>query len=122
MLRDGLLRAGRGGLDAAADLLSDSSPWDWWAGTGAIWRGDFARDLGRLQEAEGWYLAAWWHPVAHERLGMLYQQMGRPEDAVDAYERFVRGWEDADAPLQRRVEAARERLAALTAGEAEHGE
>lgn len=111
-------RAWRAGeLEAAADLLSDASPWDWWAGTGAIWRGDLERDLGRLEKAEGWYLAAWWHPVAHERLGRLYQEMGRSEDAVDAYQRFVHAWEDADAPLQRRVEAAQERLEDLTAGE-----
>jgi hypothetical protein len=38
---------------------------------GAIWRSDLYRKLGDLEKAEGWYLAAWRHPVAHERLEAL---------------------------------------------------
>jgi tetratricopeptide (TPR) repeat protein len=108
-----------GDTDEAARLLAGSSPWDWWSGTGAIWRGDFYRDLGRLGEAEGWYLAAWWHPVAHERLGRLYEEMGEPEKAASAYRRFIAAWEDADEGLQSRVEAARERVRELTGSGAE---
>lgn len=108
-------RAWRAGdLEAASEALADSSPWDWWSGTGAIWRGDFYRDLGQLEAAEGWYLAAWWHPVAHERLGRLYEEMGRPEEAAAAYHRFVAAWENADAPLRDRIEGARERLERVT--------
>jgi tetratricopeptide (TPR) repeat protein len=80
---------------------------------GAIWRGDVYRQLGELEKAESWYVAAWQHPVAHERLGQLYEEMGKPEEAQAAYERFVTAWEDADPGLQPRVETARERLAAL---------
>jgi hypothetical protein len=43
----------------------------------------------------------------------LYEEMGKPEKAVAAYERFIDAWEDADPGLQNRVETARERLVAL---------
>lgn len=86
-----------------------------------LWRGDVLRELGRLEEAEGWYLASWWHPLAHQRLGRLYEEMDRPGEAAAAYERFVAAWEDADEPLQPRVEEARERVAALSEGEAAAG-
>ncbi len=85
---------------------------------GALWRGDLYRELGQRQTAEDWYLAAWIHPVAHERLGQLYEEMDRPEEAAAAYERFVSAWEDADPELQPRVEAARKRLDALRGREA----
>lgn len=90
-----------------------------WAGSnesgaeGAIWRGDLYLQLGRLRPAEGWYLAAWSHPLAHERLGRVYEEMARPEEAVGAYRRFIAAWEDADPSLQDRVDRARERVEAL---------
>jgi tetratricopeptide (TPR) repeat protein/TolB-like protein len=80
---------------------------------GALWRGDLYRELGQRQTAEDWYLAAWQHPVAHERLGQLYEKMGRPEKAAAAYERFVAGWKKADPELQDRVAKARRRVEAL---------
>lgn len=108
-------RAWRAGdRETAAHLWSRSKPgWWWW---GAIWRGDLFREMGRPGEAEGWYLAAWQHPVAHERLGRLYEEMDRPEDAAAAYRRFTAAWVDADPPLQERVEAARARLEELPQG------
>lgn len=109
-----------GNLERAAQLWNRShvfggrSPF---ATRGALWRGDLYRQLGRLHEAEGWYLAAWeYHPLAHERLGQLYEEMGRPEEAAAAYRRFIAAWKDVDEGLQPRVEAARERLAALEGG------
>lgn len=80
---------------------------------GAIWRGDLYRELGELKKAEGWYLAGWPHPITHERLGRLYEKMGRPEEGRAAYERFIEAWKDADPELQARVEKARKRLEAL---------
>lgn len=90
-----------------------------WAGhneserVGAIWRGDLYRELGELRTAEGWYQAAWQVPLAHERLGRLYEKMGKPKKARVAYQRFIEVWKDADPQLQGRVETARERLDAL---------
>ena len=109
-------RAGR--LERAAQFWRASKwSWWWWGGaTSALWRGDLYRELGALRKAEEWYNAAWPHPVAHERLGRLYQKTGRPEKAVAAYRRFVDAWNDADPELQDRVATARKRLTALGGG------
>ncbi len=108
-----------GTLDSEASLPARSiftNPVGWWPiSWGGIWRGDLYRARGQLQKAEGWYLGTWWHPVAHERLGQLYETMDRPADAAAAYERFVAAWEQADPELQDRVEAAQQRLDALRA-------
>ena len=104
-----------GDLQRAAQLLDRSNESYL---TGAIWRGDLYRKLGDLEKAEGWYLAAWRHPVAHERLGRLYEKMGEPEKATAAYQRFVEAWKNADPELQGRVETARERLDALSSAAA----
>jgi tetratricopeptide (TPR) repeat protein len=105
-----------GDLDRASKLWPDTefaANWPIVAVPRAIWYGDLSRDRGNLTDAEGWYLAAWRQPVAHERLGQLYEQMGKPEKAAAAYERFIAAWEDADPELQPRVEKARQRLDAL---------
>jgi len=80
---------------------------------GAVWRGDLYREIGELKKAEGWYLAAWEVSLSHERLGQLYEEMGQPEKAVAAYERFIAAWENADEPLQDRVKEARKRMEKL---------
>ncbi|MEX0892313.1 MAG: tetratricopeptide repeat protein [Gemmatimonadota bacterium] len=46
-------------------------------------------------------------------LGQLAEADGDREAAADYYARFIEQWEEADAPLQPRVEAARRRLQAL---------
>ncbi|MBI4513039.1 MAG: hypothetical protein HY702_02925 [Gemmatimonadetes bacterium] len=53
-------------------------------------------------------------PLAHERLGELYEQAGDRERAVYHYGKFVSLWERADPELQPRVAAARRALARLT--------
>lgn len=99
-----------GNLQRAADLLSRSNE----AGAaGAIWRGDLHRELGNLDQAEGWYRAAWRHPLSYERLGQLYEQIGDTARAVAAYRRFMTGWSHADEPLQERVRRARARTVEL---------
>jgi len=99
-----------GNLERAERLWSAQSHWT----PGALWRGDLHRRLGAPKKAEDWYWAAWPFPLADERLGRLYEEMGKPEKAQAAYERFVTAWSDADPALQDRVETARERLRALT--------
>jgi tetratricopeptide (TPR) repeat protein len=89
-----------------------------WAGFNAsrwrgILRGDVYWELGRLQKAEDWYIGVWKHPVAHERLGQLYEEVGRHGAARAAYERFVAVWKNADPKLQARVTMAQKRLDAL---------
>lgn len=46
----------------------------------------------------------------HERLAELLDQAGRTDEAARHYARFVELWENADAELQPRVRAARDRL------------
>jgi hypothetical protein len=87
----------------------------------AIWRGDLYRKLGAPERAEGWYQAAWSFPLAHERLGQLYEQMGQPGKARAAYRRFIAAWEGADPELQPRVKEARRRLQALKGPAGERG-
>ena len=99
-----------GDLERAADLLGRSNE----AGAaGAIWRGDLQRELGHLDGAEGWYRAAWRHPLSYQRLGRLYERTGDTAKAVTAYRRFVAGWDEADDPLRDRVRRARERVREL---------
>lgn len=101
-----------GDLERAVDLLGRSSETGVW-GIGDLWRGDLYRELGEMEKAEAWYRMLETPVVAYERLGRVYEEMGRPGDAAAAYRRFVAAWEDADARLQPRVEEARERIREL---------
>lgn len=104
-------RAWRDGeLERALDLMSRSNE----AGAvGALWRGDLHRELGHLERAEGWYRAAWRHPLSFERLGRLHERTGDTARAVAAYRRFIAGWSEADEPLRDRVARARDRVREL---------
>ena len=57
-----------------------------------------------------------WLPRTHERLGQLYEARGDAEAARRHYQRFIELWADADPSLQPRVQAARDRMAALVPG------
>jgi hypothetical protein len=52
---------------------------------------------------------------AFERLAVLYDERGDWEKAAENYARFVELWDEADAELQPRVEAAQQRLDAIFA-------
>lgn len=56
-------------------------------------------------------------PAIRERLGQLYESMGKPDKAIEQYRLFIDLWKNADPELQPRVADARKRLARLTAGE-----
>jgi tetratricopeptide (TPR) repeat protein len=53
-------------------------------------------------------------PAIRERLGQLYESMGKTEKAVENYRAFIDLWKNADAELQPRVTDARQRLTRLT--------
>lgn len=53
-------------------------------------------------------------PIAHERLGQLYEAKGQHDKAAEHYRKFIELWKNADAELQPRVRAAQERLRKLT--------
>jgi tetratricopeptide (TPR) repeat protein len=68
--------------------------------------------LDRFRADRHWrmrYLA-----VTHERLGQLYEELGRPDDAIRHHQKLVDDWAEADPVLQPRVEAAREALVRLS--------
>jgi tetratricopeptide (TPR) repeat protein len=49
-------------------------------------------------------------PTIRERLGQLYEAAGKTEKAAENYRAFIDLWKNADADLQPRVAAAREKL------------
>ncbi len=49
-------------------------------------------------------------PMIHERLGQLYETVGRTDKAAEHYNAFITLWKNADAELQPRVAVAREKL------------
>ena len=53
-------------------------------------------------------------PAIRERLGQLYESMGKTDKAVEQYRAFIDLWKNADAELQPRVAEARRRVARLT--------
>jgi len=53
-------------------------------------------------------------PAIRERLGQLYESMGKTDKAVEQYSAFIDLWKNADPELQPRVADARKRRAALT--------
>lgn len=56
------------------------------------------------------------YPEEFERLARLYERRRDNKNAIRYYQKFVDFWKNADAPLQSRVIAARERIAKLNAG------
>jgi hypothetical protein len=53
--------------------------------------------------------------LSHERAGLLYDQLGNQARARSHYGSFVTLWENAEPELRPRVQAARDRLARLSA-------
>ncbi|MEA3246314.1 MAG: protein kinase [Gemmatimonadota bacterium] len=56
-------------------------------------------------------------PAIRERLGQLYEAAGNTAKAAEHYRAFIELWKNADPELQPRVQAARARLAKLSAVE-----
>jgi hypothetical protein len=54
-------------------------------------------------------------PLSYLARGRAYEAAGESDSAAFAYGRFIRLWDNADPPLQGRVEEAREALKRLTA-------
>ena len=104
-----------------------------------LWRRPFTRltranlllELGRFEEAEGWFATfPWWIAPwdellfltpAFEGRARALDALGRHEEALHYYRRFALRWKDADPHLQPRVEAARQRIRELEAEMAEAG-
>jgi hypothetical protein len=52
------------------------------------------------------------------RRAQIYEQLGKPDKAMDFYRRFLKLWKDADPELQPFVDEARRSLDKLLEGEA----
>jgi tetratricopeptide (TPR) repeat protein len=86
-------------------------------------RAEILLALDRPREALGWYANLVETSVfelpylasAHLRRAEIHESLGELERAMEHYARFIELWRDADPELQSRVEAARQRLAALAA-------
>jgi len=91
-------------------------------GVGAMWdrKGEMEAQVcrleGRLNEAEQTLqrlLAIYGgHALGYYELGLLYEEMNRPEDAAREYGRFLEMWSQADEGLPQLTDA-RKRLAAI---------
>jgi hypothetical protein len=86
-------------------------------------RADLLFRLGRYEEADGWYATfpgfmapfedvAFLAP-AHRGRARSLDALGRHEEALHYYRRFVTRWQDADPHLQPQVQEARWRIAEL---------
>ncbi|MBN1163206.1 MAG: protein kinase [Candidatus Krumholzibacteriota bacterium] len=69
-----------------------------------------ATELVKLLRVYGGY------QIAHFRLGRIYEEMSRPDEAAAQYELFITGWPEAEPDLPQ-LQEARSRLAALPAGQ-----
>jgi tetratricopeptide (TPR) repeat protein len=83
--------------------------------------GDALYQLGRYEEALRWYGAFGEHspygrvyrPLAYRRMASIYDKLGRKEEAIAAYERFIAAWKDCDPEMKQFVEDARARVVGL---------
>jgi tetratricopeptide (TPR) repeat protein len=87
--------------------------------------GQLAEAIAQYDTLTGTYRLHYWdtyvsfplRPLAHERLGSLYLEVGDTVAAARHLAEFIELWKDADPELQPRVESARRLLAQLVAEE-----
>ncbi len=88
-------------------------------------RGNILLEKGRFVEADGWFATFPDFEPPNEEFAFLSQalrgraiahdSLGRHEEALHYYRRFVTRWQDADPHLQPQVEEARQRIRELEA-------
>ncbi len=104
----------RGPPRAAVEALEASHPYHF--GIQRWWLASAYEAAGRPADAVRLLETFWWDPVssvASYRLGRLYEELGQPEKARQAYTDFVVAWSEADPELQPMVEEARHAIARL---------
>jgi len=82
---------------------------------------DALLELGRYREALRWldhgpynfWDTGLWVAFRSERSAHAHEALGENDEAIADYQRFIDTWIDADAELQPRVQAARQRLSEL---------
>jgi hypothetical protein len=75
-------------------------------GTIRWWIGDLLVQAGRPREAVVWFESFWNDPLAAERLAPLYERIGEPAKAREAWRVVATVWRDADPAFQERARAA----------------
>jgi len=89
-------------------------------------RAELLAEAERFEEALGWYEsvvslydvdAVPYVAPAHRGHARALENLGREEEAVEAYQRFLELWQNADPVFRPKVEEAKERLKQLTAEE-----
>jgi tetratricopeptide (TPR) repeat protein len=116
----------RGDLPRALPLLVDGQRETTWGGGGASahrealngtirwWLGELVLQMGRPRDAAVYFESFWNDPLAAERLGPIYERIGDPEKAREAYSLIASAWRNADPELQARARAAYASVQRLT--------
>ena len=94
-------------------------------------RGYLLLELGRYEEAEGWFATFPWMIAPHDELlfqapafrgrALALDALGRHQEALHYYRRLALRWKDADPHLQPQVEEARRRIREIEAELADDG-
>ncbi len=92
----------RGQPEAALPLVEQAFA----EGVFGWWLGMIYEELGRYDDAVRFYAAQWSFPLSYHSLGRVYERLGEPEKARDAYEYFISSWDQADADMQPWVQEA----------------
>ena len=79
----------------------------------ALWTAELLAEAGETERAIVYLEALGPNPLTASRLGHLYEEAGRRDDALEAYGWILLAWEGADPALQPRVAEARQAIARL---------
>jgi tetratricopeptide (TPR) repeat protein len=118
------LRRERGDSERALERLTEGqrlATWNDSVSRDAInetirwWIGELLLEMNRPDEAVVYYESFWHDPFAAWRLGPIYERIGDPAKASDAYALVAFAWQDADPELQVRARAAHAAVQRLSA-------
>jgi tetratricopeptide (TPR) repeat protein len=126
-----LIRKNEGQLEEALHLLDQETPRIFWP---HMWlspffslaaqrylRAEILYEMGRYEEALRWYKTfhfSYFYDILYRagsyfRCGEIYEKLGRTNEAINSYSRFVKLWSECDPELLSIVEQARSRIERL---------
>lgn len=116
----------RGNSERALRFLVDGQRQATWTSTahgdalnGTIrwWLGELLLEMGRPREAVVYFESFWNDPRAADRLGPVYERIGEPDKAREAYSLVASAWGDAEPAFQARSRKALTAIRRLTSSE-----